>query len=182
VLWAKRHAPELQVVLQPARPRFPSPATLRRALAHIDLAALARQVAAHNQKLDQQDAPAGRLVAANGQTLRAQAVDGKDVRGARAHGQRLFLVSLVRHDSAYVLGQAAVEQKTNEITAVPALLAGRDLTNTVTTMEAILTQRELAQQILAQNGHYLMIVKENQLNLYRAIDVFLYRYQRPRAS
>jgi predicted transposase YbfD/YdcC len=169
--WAKRHGPELRATLQPAHPRLPSPATLRRALQHIDLAALERQVAAHNQELDRQDPQAGRLMTADGQALRAQAVAGKDVRGARAHGQRLFLVSLVRHDSAYVLGQAAVDQKTNEITAVPALLAGRNLTDTVTTMDAILTQRELAQQILAQGGHYLMIVKENQLNLYRAIEV-----------
>ena len=65
--------------------------------------------------------------ALNGQVLRGQAVDGKDVRGVRAHGNPHFLVSLVRHGSAYVLGQAVVDEKTNEITAVPALLAGRDL-------------------------------------------------------
>ena len=170
-LWAKRHAPELQATLQPVRPRWPSPATLRRAVQHIDLAALEHQVAAHNQILDQQDAQAGCLMAANGQVLRAQAVDGKDVHGARAHGQALFLVSLVRHESAYVLGQAAIAHKTNEITAAPALLAGRDLTDTVTTMDALLTQREFAHQLLAQNGHYLMIVKENQPSLYQAIDL-----------
>ena len=44
--------------------------------------------------------------------------------------QHTFLVSLVRHDSGYVLAQAAVERKTNEITVAPHLLAGRDLTGT----------------------------------------------------
>jgi predicted transposase YbfD/YdcC len=49
------------------------------------------------------------------------------------------------------------------------LLAGRELRGTVTTMDALLTQRELAQQILDQHGHYLMVVKRNQENLYNAI-------------
>jgi predicted transposase YbfD/YdcC len=114
---------------------------------------------------------AGRVKALNGQVLRGQAVDGKDVRGVRAHGNPHFLVSLVRHGSAYVLGQAVVDEKTNEITAVPALLAGRDLRGTVTTMDALLTQWAVAQQILDQHGHYLMVVKKNQHHLYRAIEV-----------
>jgi predicted transposase YbfD/YdcC len=175
-LWSQRHAAELLAELQPARPRLPSPATLRRLLQQLDVAALERQVAGYNQRLDAQEGAAARLEAANGEPLRAQAVDGKDVRGARAHGQPLFLVSLVRHGSAYVLGQAAVAQKTNEITAVPALLAGRDLSGTVTTMDALLTQRALAQQIRAQGGHYLMIVKENQPVLHEAIQLL---FQQP---
>jgi predicted transposase YbfD/YdcC len=167
--WAQHHAPALLALLKPARRRFPSLATLRRALRDIDLAALERQVAAHNHQLAAQDPLVGALQARNGQRLYGQAVDGKDVRGVRAHGQPLFLVSLVRHHSAYVLGQAAVAEKTNEITAVPALLAGRDLRGTVTTVDALLTQRSLAAQILAQGGHYLMIVKANQSTLYQAI-------------
>lgn len=68
-----------------------------------------------------------------------------------------------------MLAQQAVLEKSNEITAVPALLAGRDLSNTVITMDALLTQRELAQQIVDQKGHYLTVVKENQPGLYQAI-------------
>ena len=66
-------------------------------------------------------------------------------------------------------GQAAVERKTNEITVVPELLTGRNLTGTVTTMDALLTQQRIAHQILAQGGHYLMIVKQNQPALYEAV-------------
>jgi predicted transposase YbfD/YdcC len=117
------------------------------------------------------DSTAGSVRALNGQLLRGQSVDGKDVRGGRAHGNPHFLVSLVRHQSAYVLGQAVVDEKTNQITAVPALLAGRDLSGTVTTMDALLTQWAVARQILKQNGHYLMVAKKNQLNLYRAIEL-----------
>ena len=42
---------------------------------------------------------------------------------------------------------------------------------TVTTMDALLTQSAVARQILKQHGHYLMVVKKNQLKLYRAIEV-----------
>ena len=65
----------------------------------------------------------------------------------------------------------AVETKTNEITDAPELLGDRDLSGTVTTMDALLTQRAFAQQILDQNGHYLMAVKRNQGDLYGAISL-----------
>ncbi len=168
--WAQQHAAELIAQLQPKCRRIPSAATLRRILATADALQVEQQVAEHNQALDAADQTAGSVRALNGQVLRGQAVDGKDVRGVRAHGNPQFLVGLVRHGSAYVLGQAVVNEKTNEIRAVPALLAGRDLSGTVTTMDALLTQEAVARQILAQHGHYLMIVKKNQLNLYRAIE------------
>lgn len=170
VNWAQQHAAELIDQLEPKCPRIPSAATLRRVLRNIDAPTVEQQVAEHNQALDAADSTAGSVRALNGQVLRGQSVDGKDVRGVRAHGNPHFLVSLVRHQSAYVLGQAVVDEKTNEITAVPALLAGRDLSGTVTTMDALLTQWAVAQQILDQNGHYLMVVKKNQHNLYRAIE------------
>lgn len=167
--WAQQHAAELIAQLQPRCPRIPSAATLRRVVKAADALRVEQQVAEHNQALDAADSTAGSVRTLDGQVLRGQSVDGKDVRGVRAHGNPHFLVSLVRHESAYVLGQAVVEAKTNEITAVPALLAGRELRGTVTTMDALLTQEAIARQILDQHGHYLMIVKKNQLNLYQAI-------------
>ena len=167
--WAEQHAAALIATLQPACPRIPSAATWRRLVVYIDIAALEQHVAAHNQALDAADATIGSVAMRNGQIFRGQAVDGKDVRGASAHGEHTFLVSLVRHEHAYVLRQAAVDRKTNEITVVPGLLTGRNLTGTVTTMDALLTQQRIAQQILAQGGHYLMIVKQNQPARYEAV-------------
>ena len=164
--WAEQHAAERIATLQPACLRIPSAATWRRLVVHSDIAALKQQVAAHNQALDAADATIGSVAMRNGQIFRGQAVDGKDIRGASAHGAHTFLVSWVRHEHAYVLRQAAVARKTNEITVVPELLTGRNLTGTVTTLDALLTPQRLAQQILAQGGHYLMIVKQNQPALY----------------
>lgn len=66
-------------------------------------------------------------------------------------------------------------EHSNELTTAPALLTGRTLWGTVTTLDAELTQRPLAQQIRAQGGHYLMVVKANQPRLLqRSGSVFPY--------
>lgn len=111
-----------------------------------------------------------RVQAKEKKRLVGQSVDGKELRGARAHGRPICLVSLVRHSSGRVLAQRAVEHKSNEIKAVPLLLEGQELRGTVTTMDALLTQRAIAQQIVRGGGHYLMGVKANQRELYLATE------------
>ena len=59
----------------------------------------------------------------------------------------------------------AVEDKTNEITAIQELLRGLILKDKVITVDALLTQREVAQAIIAQGGDYVMVVKDNQPGL-----------------
>lgn len=167
--WAREHKQALLAQLQPAKGRLPGASTFYRVLRKVNRRQLETQVATHNQALDDDDAVTGGVTAVNGELLRGQAVDGKAVRGANKHGSALHLVSLVRHESGCVLNQCAVATKSNEITAVPRLLAGRDLRGTVTTMDALLTQRALAHQIGAQHGYYLMVVKENQPALYAQI-------------
>jgi len=169
--WAVEHGQALLAQLQPAKGRLPGASTIYRVLRKVNRQQLETQVATHNQALDADDAVTGGVTAVNGELLRGQAVDGKAVRGANKHGCALHLVSLVRHESGCVLGQRAVADKSNEITAVPHLLAGRDLRGTVTTMDALLTQRAIARQICEQHGHYLMVVKENQPELYAQIDL-----------
>jgi predicted transposase YbfD/YdcC len=168
-VWARGQA--LLAELRPAKKRLPSASTLYRVLRKVNRQQLETQVAAHNQALDDDDGVTGGVTAVNGELLRGQAVDGKAVRGANQHGRALHLVSLVRHGSGCVLSQRAVASKSNEITAVPLLLAGRDLRGTVTTMDALLTQRAIAHQIGAQHGHHLMVVKENQPELYAHIEL-----------
>ena len=190
--WAHLHAEELVRCLQPARPTVPSEATIRRALRHIDLAEFEHQLSLFTpvplplaadpaqQTGDPSAAtapppaagPAAVQASPGGAPLRGQAVDGKAVRGAGMHGPRPHLVSLVAHDSARVLAQRAVVDKRHESSAVGPLLQGRDLTGSITTMDAGLTQRKLALQILAQNGHYLMVVKRNQRQLYDELALF----------
>lgn len=177
--WVKEHRAELLAVLRPPKARLPSATTLWRCLQALDEAEVEAQVAQHNQALDADDAPATGVPAVNGSALLGQAVDGKEVRGTNAHGAPHCLVSLVRHGRAYTLGQEDVPGKGHEIAAVHRLLAGRDLTGTVTTMDALLTQRSIAELIIRQHGHYLMVVKENQPELYHAIALLFDRPPQP---
>jgi len=167
--WVAEHRASLVACLRPAQGRLPSESTLRRALRHLDVAALERQLATYAQQLDQPTD--GAFYTTDGQRMQGQAIDGKQLRGARAHGHPTHLVSLVRHGVGTVLAQQAVPNKTNEIRAVPLLLAERRLHGTLTTMDALLTQRAIAELILAQGGHYLMVVKRNQEALFDYLDL-----------
>lgn len=161
--WAQAHGALIEEMLGEELPRVPSESTLRRVLRYIDVALLEVQVAQYGQELAAL-APCASFQETGG--WEGQAVDGKEVRGANTHGTQLHLVSIVQQDSGLIMGQQPVPAKTNEIKAVPELLAGRDLRGVVVTGDAMLTQRTLARQIVAQGGHYLMLVKRNHPDLY----------------
>jgi predicted transposase YbfD/YdcC len=169
--WAFLHTPEILAVLKPKREMVPSASTLYRVLRVIDVDELESHLSDYSAAIDADDQVTGEVQGPDQSRLRGQSVDGKEVRGATKQGAALTLVGLVRHASGAVLGQQAVDQKTNEITVVPELLRDRNLAGTVTTMDALLTQREIAQQILDQGGDYLMVVKRNQPTLHEAIDL-----------
>lgn len=169
--WVALHAAVLHASLCPTAKRVPSESTVVRALRHVDVTALEQRIAQFGQS-STTTAPNGTIACPNGERLEALSIDGKALRGATTHGQATHLVSLVRHGSGATLAQLALARKRNEIAAVPLLLAGRDLTDTVTTMDALLTQRAIARTILAQGGHYLMVVKRNQRRLYEDLELF----------
>lgn len=103
------------------------------------------------------------------------AIDGKTLR--RSHDKTLgkeaiSIVSAWATANHLVLGQIKVETKSNEITAIPLLLAVLDLTGCIVTIDAIGTQVEIAQQIIDQGGDYLLPVKRNQKQLYEDIELF----------
>jgi predicted transposase YbfD/YdcC len=168
--WISVHAKSLHTALKIQRSSMPSESTIRRALRALDIETLEHRVSGYTQGLAS-SASAASDRTAEGESLQGQAIDGKELRGVRAHGHPLCLVSLVTHQSGIVLAQTAVDGKSNEITAVPQLLAGRDLKGVVITMDALLTQQHLAQQIIDQGGHYLMVVKANQARLHAAIQL-----------
>jgi predicted transposase YbfD/YdcC len=168
--WAQRHARPLIAAFHPAHQRVPSASTIRRTLHRIDVAAL-------EQRLARLALPAPRRTRdTTAQTqptaLRGLAIDGKHVRGAGACGHPTHLVSLVVHTTGQVLAQTAVAHKRHESSAVPALLHARDLTGAIITMDAGLTQQALAAQVVRQGGHYLMVVKRNQHQVYEDLTWF----------
>ncbi len=164
--WVHQQQALLVAAFRPARCRVPSEATIRRALRHVDVSALEQLMAGQTQQEPTTSA------ATTGTLARGHAVDGKYVRGAGAHGHPTLLVSLVQHTSAHVIGQVAVPDKQHESRGVAELLAGRELQGLVLTLDAGLTYPALAAQILAQGGHYFMVVKRNQARLYQELTWF----------
>lgn len=104
--------------------------------------------------------------------LKHVAIDGKTVRGShdRANGKAaLHLVSAWAVENHLTLGQEAVDAKSNEITAIPKLLAMLDLQGALVTIDAMGCQKEIAEQVVGQEGDYVLMVKENQPNLYAEV-------------
>ena len=97
------------------------------------------------------------------------AIDGKYIRGAARHnpGAKHLLVAAAEHRSGIVLGQEAVQDKSNEIPAVRTLVTGLDLTGRVVTLDAMHTNHHTARCLVEQCGaHYVMTaVKDNCPNL-----------------
>jgi predicted transposase YbfD/YdcC len=157
--WAADASPEVLAGLGAARgPAEES--TFRRAFALVSADVLDRALGAWLWT---------RAVQAGGRLVIA--VDGKTVRGARSKaGKAPHLVAALAHGIGAVLGQVAVEEKSNEIPAVRELLkAFADLAGAVFTIDAMHTQHDTAQAILVRQADYVMTVKANMPALYRQL-------------
>ena len=97
------------------------------------------------------------------------ALDGKTVRGShdRARGKSaIHLVSAWATANQLVLAQVKVDDKSNEITALPQLLQQLALSGCIVTIDAMGCQRAIAAQIVAQHGDYVLALKDNQPTLH----------------
>jgi len=105
-------------------------------------------------------------------TAQVIAIDGKASRGSYDRGdgvKELQLVSAWATSSRLVLGQEAVDQKSNEITAIPKLLEQLDLKECIVTIDAMGTQKKIAEQICEAGADYILALKGNQGQLSRRV-------------
>jgi predicted transposase YbfD/YdcC len=96
-------------------------------------------------------------------------IDGKTLRGSYDREQRksaLHLVSAWASEHRLVLGQVKVTDRSNEITAIPALLELLDLTGCIITIDAMGTQTAIATQIYNANADYVLALKANHPTLH----------------
>jgi predicted transposase YbfD/YdcC len=96
------------------------------------------------------------------------AIDGKTLRRSFEHAwdkSGLHLVTAWCVQENLVLAQLAVDEKSNEITAVPELLKLLDIRGAVVTVDALNTQTHIAEQVIKGGGDYVMAVKENHPTL-----------------
>jgi hypothetical protein len=104
------------------------------------------------------------------------AIDGKTLRRSfdtAAKDSPLPMVSAWACEQRLVLGQLAVDGKSNEITAVPRLLELLSLKDTIITADALNCQRAIAAQVISQDGDYVLALKGNQGTLYGDVRIFL---------
>ena len=106
------------------------------------------------------------------------AVDGKMLRRSHDKSQAkaaIHMVSAWATENRLVLGQLKVEEKSNEITAIPELLQALVIQGCIITIDAMGCQTEIAGLIVEQGGDYCISLKGNQGNLHRDVqDLFAY--------
>jgi predicted transposase YbfD/YdcC len=101
------------------------------------------------------------------------AIDGKTSRrSGGVDATALHLVSAFAAGAGLVLGQRATAAKSNEITAIPELLANLALTGCTVTIDAMGTQTNIAQAIQGRGADYVLAVKDNQPKLAESIQDF----------
>lgn len=149
---------------------IPSHDTFGRVFAALDPAAFEAAFIGWVQHLAA--ATAGQVVAIDGKTLR-RSHDQPNGRGA------LHLVSAWASVNHLVLGQMAVEEKSNEITAIPALLDALAVTGCIVTIDAMGCQREIAATIIAREAEYVLALKDNHPTLHEAV---AYHFAQVRAT
>jgi predicted transposase YbfD/YdcC len=104
----------------------------------------------------------GQLVAIDGKTLR-RSFDKADGKAA------IHMVSAWATANHVSLGQVVVDQKSNEITAIPKLLEMLELSGSLVTIDAMGCQTEIARQIVAGGADYCLAVKGNQPTLHQGL-------------
>jgi predicted transposase YbfD/YdcC len=109
------------------------------------------------------------VATARGQVI---AIDGKTLRRShdRSHGAGpLHLVSAWAETNRLVVGQVAVDGKSNEITAIPALLEVLALSGCIVTIDALGCQTAIATRIVAAGAEYVLALKDNQPTLHQGV-------------
>jgi len=103
-----------------------------------------------------------KLVAIDGKTLR-RSFDRLTAKSA------LHVVSAWSVENHLALGQVAVDEKSNEITAIPELLRLLELNGAIVTIDAMGCQKEIARRVVEAGADYVLAVKDNQPTLHKAV-------------
>jgi predicted transposase YbfD/YdcC len=139
---------------------IPSADTLRRVMGALDPRAFGKMFIAWTQAMC--ESTCGKLVSIDGKTVRGS------FRGATGEGA-LHLVNAWVSENQMVLGQYATDVKSNELTAIPELLALLELRGATVSIDAIGCQRGIARQIVDKGADYLFGLKSNQPTLHAEV-------------
>jgi predicted transposase YbfD/YdcC len=140
---------------------IPSDDTFARVLARLDPGAFEKCLLSWVQAV--QEVTDHRLIAIDGKTVRGS-YDRRDGKAA------IHMVSAWASENKLSLGQVVVNEKSNEITAIPELLQLLDVSGALVTIDAMGCQKEIADRIREGEGDYVLAVKQNQPTLYEQVE------------
>lgn len=101
-------------------------------------------------------------------------IDGKTMRSNKRKDSRPnHIVSAWSREDGFCLGQKAVEEKSNEITAIPQVLEKIQIKGQVVTIDAMGTQTAIAEKIRSKRADYVLVLKRNQGNLWEDVSLYL---------
>ena len=102
------------------------------------------------------------------------ALDGKALRRAVASGASpRYVISAWAEDNGLVLGQWEVDEKSNEITAIPRILRALELSGCIVTLDAMGCQKKIAREIKEADAEYVLALKGNQGTVHQEVKAFL---------
>jgi predicted transposase YbfD/YdcC len=160
--WGANYGPEVMRGLGFTRESGPCASTLCNVLKRIDRNAFEAKLSDWAQSVVESTP----IADASEDESELVAIDGKALRGSKKQGApAAHLLSALSHRLGLTLGQWGIDDKTNEITGMPAVLRGLVLEGRIFTVDALHTQVETAKAIIAGEGDYVMIVKKNQPEL-----------------
>jgi hypothetical protein len=108
----------------------------------------------------------------NSEQLQAVSLDGKTLCGTlRPFARAVHLLAAVDHQTGCVLSQCRVDEKTNEHKSALELLQTLVLEGRVIVGDAMFCQREVCEKILDSGGDYFVVVKQNQPQLLRDVEL-----------
>ena len=101
------------------------------------------------------------------------AIDGKTIRGSgNAQHKAYHVVSAFVAENQITIGEIVVDEKSNEITAVPEPLDLIDVGGSIVTADAMSCQKEITKKITKKDADYVIGLKENQLSLYHDAELY----------
>lgn len=141
---------------------IPSHDTIQRVMGIIDSKALAEIITQWHEILNSDE----------GEKLKKIInIDGKTIKGsARARKKALHVVSAYCDSDGISLGQKVVDEKHNEIIAIPELLDEINIKDSIVTIDAMGTQTKIAKKIISKKADYVLALKGNQGNLHKDVE------------
>ncbi|MBW4456002.1 MAG: ISAs1 family transposase [Nostoc indistinguendum CM1-VF10] len=100
------------------------------------------------------------------------AIDGKALKGSydrKSELKALHLVSAWSKEHRLILGQTKVNAKSNEITAIPALLEMLDISGCIITIDAMGTQKSIVKKFIEADADYILSLKDNHPTLHQQV-------------